>query len=105
MKYTVDMRFLGRDINPGSDVQSDEALMSWIKQSIRTTFHTVGSCSMLPRDKGGVVDPQLKVYGTENVRVVDASIIPLHIGCQLQATVYAIAEQGMLSHHPHWICV
>lgn len=33
----------------------------------------------MPRDKGGVVDPHLKVYGTKNVRVCDASIFPMHI--------------------------
>lgn len=33
---------------------------------------------MLPRDKRGVVDAQLKVYGTENIRVADLSIVPLH---------------------------
>jgi choline dehydrogenase-like flavoprotein len=41
----------------------------------------------------GVVNSDLKVYGTTNVRVVDASIIPLHIAANIQATVYAIAEK------------
>ena len=40
----------------------------------------------------GVVDSALRVYGTANVRVADASIIPLHIG-HTQATMYAIAEK------------
>ncbi|KAH9036445.1 alcohol oxidase, partial [Lactarius pseudohatsudake] len=55
---------------------------------------TVGSCSMLPREDGGVVDNKLKVYGTTNVHVIDLSIIPLHIGAHTQATVYAIGELG-----------
>lgn len=42
---------------------------------------------------GGVVDPNLKVYGTKNLRVVDASIMPFHIAAQIQATVYAISEK------------
>ena len=48
--------------------------------------------AMTPR--AGVVDPTtLKVYGTQNVRVVDASLIPLQIATHIQSTVYAIAER------------
>ena len=39
---------------------------------------------MLPKDKGGVVDHTLKVYGTTNLRVVDLSVVPLHIGTHTQ---------------------
>lgn len=49
---------------------------------------------MMPRDLGGVVDPELCVYGTRNVRVVDASIIPLQISGHLTATLYALAERA-----------
>ena len=41
----------------------------------------------------GVVDPHLKIYGLNNVRVVDASVIPLTTGVAIQSTVYAIAEK------------
>ena len=41
---------------------------------------------MLPVDKGGVVDPTLTVHGTNNLRVVDLSIVPLHIGAHPQGT-------------------
>ena len=54
---------------------------------------------MAPRSMGGVVDPQLKVYGLQNVRVIDASVLPLTIGVPLQQTVYAIAEKV---HTPHF---
>ncbi|UZJ57595.1 hypothetical protein CBS101457_006915 [Exobasidium rhododendri] len=56
--------------------------------------HAVGTCSMLPRSDGGVVDSELKVYGTSNIRVIDASILPMHISAHPQATVYALAEKG-----------
>jgi len=47
---------------------------------------------MLPRAMGGVVDTRLKVYGTTNVRVVDASIQPMQLTENLMANIYAIAE-------------
>ncbi|OTA92685.1 putative GMC oxidoreductase [Hypoxylon sp. CO27-5] len=54
--------------------------------------HYTGTCSMMPRDKGGVVSPQLRVYGCSNLRVCDASIIPITPRTNPQATVYGIAE-------------
>jgi choline dehydrogenase-like flavoprotein len=57
-------------------------------------YHTVGSSSMLPQDQGGVVDSSLRVYGTLNVRVVDASIIPLHVSAHPSCTVHGIAEKA-----------
>lgn len=56
--------------------------------------HFVGSCSMMPREIGGVVNSQLLVYGTKNLRVCDASIIPIIPRANPQATVYGVAEHG-----------
>ena len=49
---------------------------------------------MLPRDKGGVVGPDLRVYGTKNVRVVDASVVPFQLCGHLTSTLYALAERA-----------
>ncbi|KAF7121619.1 hypothetical protein CNMCM5793_009090 [Aspergillus hiratsukae] len=57
-------------------------------------WHPCGTCSMLPREQGGVVDPNLRVYGTKNVRVVDASIFPLIPRGNPQSLVYAVAEKA-----------
>ncbi|OSD08629.1 GMC oxidoreductase [Trametes coccinea BRFM310] len=82
-------------VTPSSEVvASDDALKEYIKNNCGCVYHPLGSASMLPREDGGVVDPQLKVYGTANVRVVDASVIPLEISAHTQATVYAIAEKA-----------
>ncbi|KAJ7459576.1 GMC oxidoreductase [Mycena galericulata] len=85
---------LDSEVNPGPNVQTDEQIRDWIKQTFSTTFHTIGACSMLPRAKGGVVDSSLKVYGCQNLRVVDISIAPLHVSAHTQTLAYAIAEQG-----------
>lgn len=49
---------------------------------------------MMPEDLGGVVDPTLTVYGTSNVRVVDASVLPFQVCGHLTATLYAVAEKA-----------
>lgn len=50
---------------------------------------------MMPRERGGVVDCRLKVYGTKNVRVVDASVFPTQVSGHLTSTIYAIAEKAV----------
>ncbi|KAI1819212.1 hypothetical protein F4861DRAFT_158534 [Xylaria intraflava] len=59
-----------------------------------SAYHGCGTAAMLPREKGGVVDPKLVVYGTENLRVVDASVFPLIPRGNIQSTVYAVAEKA-----------
>ncbi|KAM0517518.1 hypothetical protein ACHAPS_008177 [Verticillium nonalfalfae] len=51
------------------------------------------NASMMSRELGGVVDPELKVYGTANVRVVDASVMPIQTSGHLTSTIYALAER------------
>ncbi|GAP84499.1 putative GMC oxidoreductase [Rosellinia necatrix] len=57
-------------------------------------FHIAGTCRMLPRELGGVLDERLVVHGTSNLRVVDASMIPLEPLGNIQTTVYAVAERA-----------
>ncbi|KAJ5652794.1 glucose-methanol-choline (gmc) oxidoreductase [Penicillium longicatenatum] len=59
-----------------------------------TTHHTCSTASMLPQEAGGVVSEELRVYGTKNVRVVDASVFPLIPHANPMATVYAVAERA-----------
>ncbi|TDL16815.1 alcohol oxidase [Rickenella mellea] len=73
---------------PGS---SDAVLQKFVQSTLQSSWHPCGSASMLPKAQGGVVDPNLKVYGTDNIRVADASMIPLEIGTHTMATVYANA--------------
>ncbi|KAH9928320.1 GMC oxidoreductase [Fomitopsis serialis] len=81
-----------REVDPGAAAQTDEELKEYIRNYSNTCFHACGTCSMLPREKNGVVDPKLKVYGTKNLRVADLSIAPLEIAAHTQAVVYGIGE-------------
>ncbi|KAM0282135.1 hypothetical protein ACHAQH_003175 [Verticillium albo-atrum] len=55
--------------------------------------HPIGTASMMSRELGGVVDPQLEVYGTAKVRVVDASVMPIQTSGHLTSTIYPLAER------------
>lgn len=82
---------------PGAKVQTDEEFGEWLRGSVSPTyFHPVGTCSMMPRELGGVVDQELRVYGVNGLRVVDASVIPMIPGANTCQTVYAIAEKVSL---------
>lgn len=63
-------------------------------ETVTANLHPLGTCAMMPRLLGGVVDSDLRVYGTKNVRVVDASVMPLQVSGHLSASVYAIAEKA-----------
>ncbi|KEP45941.1 putative glucose-methanol-choline oxidoreductase [Rhizoctonia solani 123E] len=78
---------------PAPEITSDEAYNEYVKANARPTFHPIGTATLAPRAIGGVVDTSLKVYGTSNIRVADASIIPIHIGTHISRTVYGIGER------------
>ncbi|KAF9065909.1 alcohol oxidase [Rhodocollybia butyracea] len=78
--------------DPNPSMMSDDELLQFVRETVAGGDHEIGTAAMAPREHGGVVDPFLKVYGTTNLRVADASIFPLHIG-HTQATVYAIGEK------------
>ncbi|KAL0572778.1 hypothetical protein V5O48_009191 [Marasmius crinis-equi] len=82
------------EISPGSIVASDDDIEKWLAGQSSTGYHPSSSCAMLPQSKGGVVDPNLKVYGLNNVRVADASVFPFVFSSHLGAPVYGLAEQA-----------
>ena len=75
---------------------TDEELLGYIRARGQTEYHPSGTAAMMPLEMGGVVDPELRVYGTGNLRVVDASMMPLVVAGHLQAVVYAVAEKVRL---------
>jgi choline dehydrogenase len=80
---------------PGPDVQSDDELLEAARQRGTTTFHPMGTCRMGPAsDPTAVVDDQLRVHGMEGLRVIDASIMPMMISANLNASALMIGEKG-----------
>ena len=68
--------YLLSETSPGSSVQTDSDWETWLAGQIGTEYHPAMSCAMLPQEQGGFVDAKLVVYGTQNVRVADASVFP-----------------------------
>ncbi|KAI1122909.1 GMC oxidoreductase [Nemania abortiva] len=95
--YTEPMADLVGGSVPPTDVlplnATDQQWTSYISDTVGPNHHALGTASMMSRELGGVVDSKLRVYGTENVRVVDASILPLQFSGHLTATLYAVAER------------
>ncbi|KAH8880518.1 GMC oxidoreductase [Thozetella sp. PMI_491] len=81
---------------PGPGVTSDADIEAALRLNIMVPSfaHPCCTAAMMPRELGGVVDSQLRVYGVDKLRVVDASIMPLIPATHLQETVYAVAEKA-----------
>lgn len=67
----------GHVFQPGYFELNNSNVRAFIQNTLNSQYHPCGTCSMSPRGQGGVVDERLRVYGTSNLRVIDASIIPL----------------------------
>jgi choline dehydrogenase-like flavoprotein len=82
------------EYEPGNAVQSDEDWKTYALGNTLSIYHPIGTAALLPEEDGGVVDAELKVYGTKSLRIVDASIIPLLPSAHIQTLVYGIAEKA-----------
>ena len=86
--------YFDHEVYPGKDVQSDAELLNVARERSNTAYHLVGSCRMAPKsDSTSVVDNNLRVRGFQNLRVVDASIMPMIPSSNVNAAVLAIAEK------------
>jgi choline dehydrogenase len=85
--------FRGEEIAPGANVNSDEALEAYIRDTCSTVWHPVGTCKM-GNDPMAVVDPELRVHGVEGLRVVDASIMPTITTGNTNAPTIMIGEKA-----------
>ena len=82
-----------QEVLPGAGAQSDGAIFDFVKENGGTVFHCVGTCRM-GSDDAAVVDPTLRVRGVANLRIVDASVMPVITSANTNAPTLMIGEKG-----------
>lgn len=82
----------GRELLPGPDIKSDSDLTMFVRERADSYHHQVGSCKM-GLDALAVVDPQLRVYGVDGLRVADASVMPTIVTGNIHTGILMIAEK------------
>ncbi|HEC2217832.1 TPA: choline dehydrogenase [Staphylococcus delphini] len=89
-------KFNGGEISPGPSVQTDEEILDWVRRDAETALHPSCSAKMGPAsDPMAVVDPlTMKVHGMENLRVVDASVMPTTTNGNIHSPVLMLAEKA-----------
>lgn len=85
--------YRGRELQPGLDVNTDKDIDNFVRAKADSAYHPSCTCKM-GVDEMAVVDPQTRVYGVDNLRVVDASIMPSMISGNLNATTIMMAEKA-----------
>jgi len=85
--------YRGPELMPGAHIMKDDQIDGWIRKTAETIYHPVGTAKM-GREQDCVVDPGLKVYGVEGLRVVDASIMPALVSGNTNAPTIMIAEKA-----------
>ena len=73
--------------------EDDAAIEDWIRGNLSTTWHSLGTCAMKPKEDGGVVDGDLNVYGTTGLKVADLSMVPENVGANTNNTALVVGEK------------
>lgn len=90
------------------DTKEDIAhIEEWVKRHVETTWHSLGTCSMAPKEgnsmvKHGVVDERLNVHGVKGLKVADLSICPDNVGCNTYSTALLIGEKAAMLVAEDW---
>ena len=87
--------FAGKEIQPGEDVQSDEALDGFIREHVESAYHPCGTCKMgAANDPMAVVDAECRVIGVDGLRVADSSIFPRITNGNLNGPSIMVGEKA-----------
>ena len=85
-------KYRAHEILPGKEVESDDQILEYVRDTGNSVYHPVGTCKM-GKDRNAVVDSQLRVRGVEGLRVADASIMPSILSGNTNAACVMIAEK------------
>ncbi|KAL4907006.1 hypothetical protein BDW74DRAFT_190010 [Aspergillus multicolor] len=86
--------YFNGEITPGPDIPPNASLENWkdyVTTNFRPNYHAIGTCAMMKRELGGIVDSKARVYGTQGLRVVDGSIAPMQMSPHVMAAFYGMA--------------
>jgi len=87
--------YLAAETLPGDGVATDAEWLDYARRRGSTAYHLVGTCRMAPpSDRTAVVDDELRVYGFEGLRVVDASVMPQVPSANTMAATLMVAEKA-----------
>ncbi|MGI9373039.1 MAG: GMC oxidoreductase, partial [Hyphomicrobiales bacterium] len=85
----------GKELAPGDEAQSNEALDDYVREYVESAYHPSGACKMgATDDPTAVVDPECRVIGIENLRLADSSIMPQITNGNLNAPSIMIGEKA-----------
>lgn len=85
--------YRGDELKPGSDVQTDEEIDAFVRETVESAYHPCGT-SKMGTDAMAVVDPETRVHGMDSLRVVDSSIMPRITTGNLNAPTIMLAEKA-----------
>lgn len=86
---------------PGEDIEDiqytpedDAAIEQWVRENVATTWHSISTAKMAPREEYGVVDKDLNVWGTKGLKIADLSIPPENVGANTNNTALLVGEKA-----------
>ena len=86
-----------RELELGYDlVREDADIYAWrdyVMGKYRANYHAVGTCSMMSKELGGLVNPEAKVYDVDGLRVIDGFIVPTQVSSHVMSIFYGMAEK------------
>ena len=84
---------IASEFQPGRDVQSDEEILRWVRETATTIYHPTGTCRMGAEGSSAPLDARLRLRGVEGLRVADASVMPEIVSGNTNAPAIMIGEK------------